>query len=40
VHGSPNESFLVESARNSGLCLECHSDKQIFTPDGQRNHQH
>ena len=40
VHGSPNESFLIESARNSRLCLECHSDKNIFTADGQRNHQH
>jgi predicted CXXCH cytochrome family protein len=36
VHGSPNESFLIESARNSGLCLECHSDKNIFTPAGKR----
>ena len=40
VHGSPNESFLVESARNSRLCLECHSDKNIFTPEGKRNHFH
>ncbi len=40
VHGSPNESFLVESSRNSGLCLECHGDKNIFTPDGRRNHFH
>ncbi len=40
VHGSPNESFLIESARNSRLCLECHADKNIFTPDGKRNHFH
>lgn len=40
VHGSHNESFLIESSRNSQLCLECHSDKNIFTPDGQRNHLH
>jgi predicted CXXCH cytochrome family protein len=40
VHGSPNESFLIESARNSRLCLECHDDKNIFTPDGTRNHYH
>lgn len=40
VHGSHNESFLIESSRNSGLCLECHSDKNIFTPDGKRNHYH
>lgn len=40
VHGSPNESFLIESARISRLCLECHADKKIFTPDGRRNHLH
>lgn len=40
VHGSPNESFLIESSRNSQLCLECHSDKNIFTKDGERNHFH
>ncbi len=40
VHGSPNESFLIESARNSGLCLECHVDKTIFDAEGKRNHQH
>ena len=40
VHGSGNESFLIESARNSRLCLECHADKNIFTPDGKRNHFH
>ncbi len=40
VHGSPNESFLIESARNSGLCLECHADKNVFDADGKRNHQH
>ncbi|MBI4825985.1 MAG: cytochrome c3 family protein [Nitrospirae bacterium] len=36
VHGSPNESFLIESSSNSGLCLECHRDKNIFTDDGRR----
>jgi predicted CXXCH cytochrome family protein len=40
VHGSPNESFLIESARNSALCLECHSDKKMFSPDGKRNPLH
>jgi predicted CXXCH cytochrome family protein len=40
VHGSPNESFLIESARNSRLCLECHPDKNIFTRNGKRNHFH
>jgi predicted CXXCH cytochrome family protein len=36
AHGSPYESFLVDGAGNSGLCLACHRDKEIFTPDGQR----
>jgi predicted CXXCH cytochrome family protein len=40
VHGSPNESFLIKSARNSGLCLECHTEKKIFDSEGKRNHQH
>ncbi len=40
AHGAPDESFLVESARNSGLCLECHADKNIFTPEGKRNSYH
>lgn len=40
VHGSPYESFLIESARNSMLCLECYRDKNIFTPEGTRNHFH
>lgn len=40
VHGSPNESFLIESARNSRLCLACHTDKNIFTKEGERNHFH
>lgn len=37
AHGSPYKGFLIESARNSQLCLECHGDKNIFTPDGKRN---
>jgi predicted CXXCH cytochrome family protein len=40
VHGSPNESFLIASSRNSVLCLECHHDKKIFTPEGKRNPYH
>jgi predicted CXXCH cytochrome family protein len=40
VHGSHNESFLIQSARNSRLCLECHPDKNIFTKEGKRNHYH
>ena len=36
AHGSPNESLLIESARNSHLCLECHTDKNVLTPEGER----
>jgi predicted CXXCH cytochrome family protein len=36
VHGSKNESFLIKSARNSGLCLICHTDKKIFSAKGER----
>jgi len=36
AHGSPYESFLIESAGNSGLCLDCHEDKDIITPEGTR----
>jgi predicted CXXCH cytochrome family protein len=36
VHGSKNESFLIQSARNSRLCLICHKDKNIFSSDGTR----
>ncbi|MBI4697703.1 MAG: hypothetical protein HY758_01980, partial [Nitrospirae bacterium] len=36
VHGSPNESFLIESTKHSRLCLECHTDKNIMTPSGER----
>jgi predicted CXXCH cytochrome family protein len=35
AHGSPRESYLIQSAMRSGLCLDCHTDKNIFTPDGQ-----
>jgi predicted CXXCH cytochrome family protein len=36
AHGSPYKSFLVDSAGNSALCLDCHGDKNIFAPDGTR----
>ena len=36
AHGSPCESLLIESAGNSTLCLDCHRDKNIFTPEGNR----
>jgi len=36
AHGSPYESMLIRSSGNSTLCLDCHGDKNIFTPDGNR----
>jgi len=36
AHGSPYESFLIEPAGNSAVCLDCHEDKNIFGPDGTR----
>ncbi len=36
AHGSRVESFLIEGAGNSVLCLDCHRDKNIFAPDGTR----
>jgi len=35
-HGSPYESYLIQGAGNSALCLDCHGDKNIFTSDGRR----
>ena len=36
AHGSPYAGYLVESGGESGLCLECHRDKDIFMPDGKK----
>jgi predicted CXXCH cytochrome family protein len=36
AHGSPYGSMLIDNAGNSTLCLDCHDDKNIFTPDGKR----
>ena len=40
AHGSPYESFLIDGAGNSALCLDCHDDKNLFTPDEKRNAVH
>ena len=40
AHGSPNEGFLIQSARNSALCLTCHDDKSARTADGQKRPNH
>ena len=40
AHGSPHENFLIDSAGDSALCLDCHRDKEIFTADGKRKPYH
>ena len=30
VHGSPNESFLVESVKGSGICMSCHKEQAVI----------
>ena len=40
AHGSPYESFLIDGAGNSALCLDCHEDKNIFGPRGERKPLH
>ncbi|MEJ2169232.1 MAG: cytochrome c3 family protein [Desulfobacterales bacterium] len=40
AHGAKYEKFLIESAGNSSLCLECHKDKNPLTPAGQRKPVH
>jgi predicted CXXCH cytochrome family protein len=34
AHGAKYESFLIESGKDSSLCLACHADKNYRTPDG------
>ena len=40
AHGSPNEGYLVKGAGDSGLCLDCHGEMNMFYPSGQRNANH
>jgi predicted CXXCH cytochrome family protein len=40
AHGAKYESFLIESGRNSGLCLECHKDKNPLGPGGKKEPMH
>lgn len=40
AHGAPAESLLVNSARTSALCLDCHSDKDHLGPNGRRSRNH
>ncbi len=36
AHGSPYESYLIKSGRDSGLCLACHSNKDVLRDDGRK----
>jgi predicted CXXCH cytochrome family protein len=36
AHGSPYESFLIKSGKDSSLCLECHVDKDHRTSEGSK----
>ncbi len=40
AHGAKSEGYLVKGAGDSGLCLECHTDKNMFTDSGKRNAGH
>jgi len=40
AHGSRYESLLIRSGKDSSLCLECHRDKEVLTPAGQKRPVH
>ena len=40
AHGSPYESYLVKSGKDSSLCLACHRDKDSLTPEGKKRAVH
>ena len=40
AHGAKYENFLIESGRNSSLCLACHPDKNPLTPAGNKKPLH
>jgi predicted CXXCH cytochrome family protein len=40
AHGSRHESYLIKSGKDSSLCLDCHKDQNVFTPDGQKRPVH
>jgi len=40
AHGSPYNAFLIKSSRNASLCLACHTDKSMLTPQGQKKPGH
>ena len=40
AHGSPYGNYLIEGVGDSGLCIDCHEDKNIFGPQGTRRSLH
>jgi len=40
AHGSRHESYLIKSGKDSSLCLDCHKDQNVFTPDGRKRPVH
>ncbi len=40
VHGSTTDNLLVKASGESGLCLACHQDLNMFTPDGEKRPVH
>ncbi len=40
AHGSKCEGLLVKGAGDSGLCLTCHTDKNMVDASGRRNSNH
>ncbi len=40
AHGSQSEGYLVKGAGDSGLCLDCHGEMNMFDPSGGRNANH
>jgi predicted CXXCH cytochrome family protein len=40
AHGAKYESFLIESGKDSSLCLECHKDKNPVTQTGKKRPMH
>jgi predicted CXXCH cytochrome family protein len=40
AHGAKYENYLIESGRDSSLCLACHQDKNPLTPAGKKKPLH
>ena len=40
AHGSTANALLIRSSRNASLCLACHTDKAMLTPEGRKRPGH